>query len=98
MSGAGKSQAMGVFEDAGWYVVDNLPPRLLTDLARLFVNEGNVDRVAVVCDIRGGEYFTDLGVEIDITATQLGVTPRIVFLEADDANLLNRFRETRRRA
>jgi len=48
MSGAGKSQTMGVFEDAGWYVVDNLPPRLLTDLARLFVNEGTVDRAAVV--------------------------------------------------
>lgn len=97
MSGAGKSQAMGVFEDAGWYVVDNLPPRLLPDLARLFVNEGNVEKVAVVCDIRGGEYFTDLGVEIDITATQLGLEPRIVFLEADDSVLLNRFRETRRR-
>ena len=97
MSGAGKSQTMGVFEDAGWYVVDNLPPRLLTDLARLFVNEGKVDRVAVVCDIRGGDYFVDLGEQLDITATQLGVAPRIVFLEADDAVLLNRFRETRRR-
>ena len=97
MSGAGKSQTMGVFEDAGWYVVDNLPPRLLTDLARLFVNEGTVDRAAVVCDIRGGEYFDDLGEQIDITATQLGVEPRIVFLEADDDALLNRFRETRRR-
>lgn len=97
MSGAGKSEAMGVFEDAGWYVVDNLPPRLLTDLARLFVNEGQVDRAAVVCDIRGGAFFDDLGEQLAITATQLGVQPRIVFLEADDDVLLNRYRETRRR-
>ncbi len=97
MSGAGKSQAMGVFEDAGWYVVDNLPPRLLTDLARLFVSEGKVDRAAVVCDIRGGAFFDDLGEQLEITAAQLGMSPRIMFLEADDDVLLNRFRETRRR-
>jgi RNase adapter protein RapZ len=97
MSGAGKSQAMGVFEDAGWYVVDNLPPRLLTDLARLFVSEGKVDRAAVVCDIRGGAFFDDLGEQLEITAAQLGMPPRIMFLEADDDVLLNRFRETRRR-
>ena len=97
MSGAGKSQAMGVFEDAGWYVVDNLPPRLLTDLARLFVTEGHVARAAVVCDIRGGAFFADLGEQLQITATQLGVTPRILFLEARDEILLNRYRETRRR-
>jgi UPF0042 nucleotide-binding protein len=97
MSGAGKSQAMGVFEDAGWYVVDNLPPRLLTDLARLFVSEGKVDRAAVVCDIRGGAFFDDLGEQLEITAAQLGMPPRIMFLEADNDVLLNRFRETRRR-
>ena len=97
MSGAGKSQAMGVFEDAGWYVVDNLPPRLLTDLARLFVTEGHVGRAAVVCDIRGGAFFADLGEQLQITATQLGITPRILFLEARDEVLLNRYRETRRR-
>ncbi len=97
MSGAGKSQAMGVFEDAGWYVVDNLPPRLLNDLARLFVTEGKFDRAAVVCDIRSGAFFDDLDEQLAITATQLGVQPRILFLEADDDVLLNRYRETRRR-
>lgn len=97
MSGAGKSQAMGVFEDAGWYVVDNLPPRLLTELARLFVTEGKIDRAAVVCDIRGGAFFDDLGEQLEITSLELGITPRILFLEADDEVLLNRYRETRRR-
>lgn len=95
MSGAGKSQAMGVFEDAGWFVVDNLPPRLLPELASLVT--GDVDRAAVVCDIRGGEFFDDLPAQLDALEQARGVQPRLLFLEASDAVLLNRFRETRRR-
>ena len=61
MSGAGKSQAMGAFEDAGWFCVDNLPPGLLPALADLFLLEGSrVERAAVVCDVRGGVWFKDL--------------------------------------
>ncbi|MEW6582633.1 MAG: RNase adapter RapZ [Actinomycetota bacterium] len=98
MSGAGKSQAMGAFEDAGWFCVDNLPPRLLRALADLFTHEGaTVDRAAVVCDVRGGRWFAELVRELDRLAAVDGVTPRVVFLEASDETLLNRFRETRRR-
>lgn len=97
MSGAGKSQAIGVFEDAGWFVVDNLPPRLLPHLAGLFGGEGRIDRAAVVCDIRGGDFFEDLAEEVDRLESSLGARPRILFLEASDEVLLNRFRETRRR-
>jgi len=97
MSGAGKSQAIGVFEDAGWFVVDNLPPRLLPDLADLFARGGTVERAAVVCDIRGGDYFEALEDEIARVADAIGQRPRILFLEASDQALLNRFRETRRR-
>jgi UPF0042 nucleotide-binding protein len=97
MSGAGKSQAMGVFEDAGWYVVDNLPPRLLPELAALFAAGGGIDRAAVVCDIRGGAFFDDLAAEVDRVAAATGTAPRILFLEASDEVLLNRYRETRRR-
>ena len=58
LSGAGKSQAMDSFEDAGWFCVDNLPPELVPTLVDLFRREGSkVDRVAVVSDVRGGEYF-----------------------------------------
>lgn len=97
MSGAGKSQAMGVFEDSGFFVVDNLPPKLLPSLAGLFAEEHRVERAAVVCDIRGGEFFADLGAEVERMAATMGVRPRILFLEASDDVLLNRYRETRRR-
>ncbi|MEZ5081391.1 MAG: RNase adapter RapZ [Thermoleophilia bacterium] len=98
MSGAGKSQAMGAFEDSGWFVVDNLPPKLLHSLAQLFSEDRDrVERAAVVCDIRGGVFFTDLGSEIDRLEQANGTRPRVLFLEASDQVLLNRYRETRRR-
>jgi RNase adapter protein RapZ len=96
MSGAGKSYAIGAFEDAGWFCVDNLPPGLLPSLAELFLLEGSkVERAAVVCDVRGGVWFKDLEPVLDRVA-EVGVRPRVVFLEASDEVLLNRFRETRR--
>lgn len=96
MSGAGKSYAMGAFEDAGWFCVDNLPPGLLPALAELFSLEGSkVERAAVVCDVRGGVWFRDLERTLERVAER-GVRPRVVFLEASDDTLINRFRETRR--
>ena len=60
-SGAGKSQAMACFEDAGYFCVDNLPPEMIGSLAELFGHEGSkVERAAVVSDVRGGEYFEGL--------------------------------------
>src|SRR5215211_3112281 len=57
-SGAGKSQAMACFEDAGYFCVDNLPPEMIASLAELFTHEGSkVEKAAVVCDVRGGTYF-----------------------------------------
>jgi UPF0042 nucleotide-binding protein len=96
MSGAGKSQAMGTFEDAGWFCVDNLPPGLLPALADLVLLEGSrVERAAVVCDVRGGVWFKDLEPVLERVQGR-GVLPRVVFLEASDDALINRFRETRR--
>jgi UPF0042 nucleotide-binding protein len=96
MSGAGKSQAMGTFEDAGWFCVDNLPPGLLPALADLVLLEGSrVERAAVVCDVRGGVWFKDLEPVLERVLGR-GVRPRVVFLEASDDALINRFRETRR--
>jgi UPF0042 nucleotide-binding protein len=97
MSGAGKSQAMGAFEDAGWFCVDNLPPGLLPALADLFLLEGSrVERAAVVCDVRGGVWFKDLEPVLIRVEEAAGTRPRVVFLEASDETLINRFRETRR--
>ena len=60
-SGAGKSTAMNVFEDAGYFCVDNLPPEMIRSLVELFVHEGSkVERAAVVSDVRGGVYFEAL--------------------------------------
>lgn len=97
MSGAGKSQAMGAFEDAGWFCVDNLPPGLLPAFADLVLLEGSrVERAAVACDVRGGVWFKDLEPVLSRVEAAVGVRPRVVFLEASDEALLNRFRETRR--
>jgi UPF0042 nucleotide-binding protein len=96
-SGAGKSTAMNVFEDAGYFCVDNLPPEMIRALVELFVHEGSkVERAAVVSDVRGGDYFEALHAVLeDLDA--LGLRHRVLFLEAADDALLTRFKETRRR-
>lgn len=97
LSGAGKTLAMDAFEDAGWFCVDNLPPELLPTLVDLFRREGSkVDRVAVVSDVRGGEYFNRLEQELD-ALRERGVDYTLVFLEASNEALVRRFKETRRR-
>src|SRR6201996_9762991 len=69
-SGAGKSTAMNVFEDAGYFCVDNLPPEMIRALVELFVHEGSkVERAAVVSDIRGGDYFEAFQAVLDDLAT-----------------------------
>jgi RNase adapter protein RapZ len=97
LSGAGKSSAMNVFEDAGYFCVDNLPAEMIRSLADLFMHEGsNVELAAVVCDSRGGEYLASLAGVIDRLAAA-GVVHRVAFLEADEETLLTRYKETRRR-
>jgi UPF0042 nucleotide-binding protein len=96
-SGAGKSTAMNVFEDAGYFCVDNLPPRLIGSLVELFSHEGSkVERAAIVSDVRGGEYFEALNDVLDMLATG-SLSHRVLFLDADEQTLLNRYQETRRR-
>ena len=96
-SGAGKSEAIAAFEDGGYFCIDNLPPRMISSLGELFNLEGSgVRRAAVVSDVRGGEYFEEL-VEVLGQLTQGGLKPTVLFLEADEETLLDRFKETRRR-
>jgi UPF0042 nucleotide-binding protein len=96
-SGAGKSQAMATFEDAGYFCVDNLPPEMIGSLADLFGHEGSkVERAAVASDVRGGAYFDDLVKTLDDLDAR-GVQYRLLYLEASDLVLINRFKETRRR-
>jgi RNase adapter protein RapZ len=97
LSGAGKSSAMNVFEDAGYFCVDNLPAEMIRSLAELFRHAGSkVERAAVVSDSRGGEYLSALAGVID-ELDEAGVVHRVVFLEADEQTLLSRYKETRRR-
>ena len=96
-SGAGKSQAMATFEDAGYFCVDNLPPEMIGSLADLFGHEGSkVERAAVASDTRGGEYFDGL-IRVLEDLDRRGIPYRLLFLEASDEVLINRFKETRRR-
>jgi UPF0042 nucleotide-binding protein len=96
-SGAGKSQAMATFEDAGYFCVDNLPPEMIGSLAELFGHEGSkVERAAVASDVRGGEYFDGLVKVLDDLDGR-GIGYRLLYLEAAEPVLINRFKETRRR-
>lgn len=96
-SGAGKSEAIAAFEDSGYFCVDNLPPRMIGALGELFRHEGSaVKHAAVVTDVRGGDYFDELQAvlgELD----QDGLELKVLFLEAGEEALLDRFKETRRR-
>jgi UPF0042 nucleotide-binding protein len=96
-SGAGKSEAIAAFEDSGYFCVDNLPPPMIASLGELFRHEGSgVRRAAVVTDVRGGDYFSDLLAVLG-DLTEKGLDPTVLFLEAEEQTLVDRFKETRRR-
>lgn len=93
LSGAGRSTVAHVLEDLGWYVVDNLPPQMLTPLAQLAAQAGGaVPKVAVVLDVRGRGFSTDLAAAL----AEVRVRRSTVFLEASDAVLVRRFESVRR--
>ena len=96
MSGAGKSQAMKVMEDMGYYCMDNLPPALLSKFAELtYKSTKEIDKVAVVVDIRGGVFFEDLFQELD-ELKEMGVGYKILFLDSSNETLIKRYKELRR--
>ena len=100
MSGAGKSQAGNFFEDRGYFCVDNLPPVMLPSLVRTFLSgqggEGfGIEKLAFVVDIRSNDLLRGMGPALH-ELEELGCAYKIVFLEASDQVLINRFRQTRR--
>ena len=97
LSGAGKSEAIAAFEDAGYFCVDNLPPQMIGSLGELFrLADSGVEKAAVVSDARGGEYIDQLSQVVDDLEGD-GIKPKLVFLEAHDEILTDRYKETRRR-
>ncbi len=97
LAGAGRSEAIHTFEDLGYFCIDNLPPALLGPLVDLVGLPGSrIGKVAVVCDMRTMSFFDTLLEELD--RLEAGGHPfRILYLEAAEKVLVNRFKETRRR-
>ena len=94
MSGAGRSTVAHALEDLGWYVVDNLPPALLPQLAEQ-AHTSSIQSMAVVADVRGGKFFDALNVALT-ELKSAGVEYRLLFLDASDQALVQRFESTRR--
>ncbi len=96
-SGAGKSEAIAAFEDAGYFCVDNLPPQMIESLGDLFRLPGSaVTKAAVVSDARSGDYFARLLEVLDGLEAK-GIRHQVLFLEANEEILTDRYKETRRR-
>ena len=94
MSGAGRSTVAHALEDLGWYVVDNLPPALLPELATQTATS-EISSLAVVVDVRGGKFFDALNNSLQ-TLKSNGIAYRLLFLDATDQSLVQRFESTRR--
>ena len=96
LSGAGKSTVMSILEDSGYFCVDNLPPVLIPKFAEVcLAGAGAYERVAMVCDIRGGEKFDGLFEAMDALRA-MEFRYKVVFVEADGEAIIKRYKETRR--
>ena len=96
LSGAGKSTVMSILEDSGFFCVDNLPPVLIPKFAEVcLAGAGAYERVAMVCDIRAGEQFTGLFEAMDALKA-MKFQYKVLFVEADTAAIIKRYKETRR--
>ncbi len=96
MSGSGKSGAVNVLEDIGYYCIDNIPPQLIPKFAEICINNGQMQKVAIVTDIRGGELFFELDEGLNYLKSN-NLDTSILFLDAGDEVLIKRYKETRRR-
>ncbi|MEW9702258.1 RNase adapter RapZ [Paenibacillus sp. SI8] len=98
MSGAGKTIAVQSLEDLGFFCVDNLPPVLIPKFAELIEQSmGKIGKVALVIDLRGREFFTALQESLRSIQEDYTLTYEILFLDATDATLVQRYKESRRR-
>ncbi len=93
MSGAGRSTVAHSMEDHGWYVIDNLPPSLLSSV--FDTTERTADKIAVVIDVRGRQLFDDLNRSLAELAER-GIARKIIFVDASDEVLVQRFESSRR--
>jgi len=98
LSGAGKSNALQAFEDAGYFCIDNLPPRMIPAVMETTAQgNGGPDGVVVVVDIRGRRYFGEqLERNLEAVEQEEGWEHRILFIDSDDPTLVRRYKESRR--
>ena len=95
LSGAGRSTATRALEDIGWFVVDNLPPTLMTNVVDYVAQRTGSRKVAVVADVRGGQLFEELRESL-VAIKSAGHDLRVLFLEAGDEALVRRYESSRR--
>ena len=95
MSGAGRSTATRALEDLGWFVVDNLPPKLMGEVVDYVPARAGSTKVAVVADVRGGNLFSELQDSL-LSIKKAGHDLRVLFLEASDEALVRRYESSRR--
>lgn len=96
MSGAGKTVAVQNFEDLGYYCIDNMPPTLLPTFWELMKESGKITKIALVIDLRTREFFNEINDIIQKMDNTQFITTKILFLEASDAALVARYKESRR--
>lgn len=96
MSGAGKTVAMQSFEDMGYFCVDNMPPSLLPKFWELVRESGKLTKIALVIDLRSRAFFDEIITALEGMDNTTFITTKILFLEADDEELVSRYKETRR--
>ena len=97
LSGSGKSSCVKVLEDIGFFCIDNMPPQLIPNFAEMCAKNRDIERVAIVTDIRGGAMFLKLSENLSQLRAINGVEVKILYLEASKDVLMNRYNETRRK-
>jgi UPF0042 nucleotide-binding protein len=96
LSGSGKSQAIRALEDLGYFCVDNLPTTLIPTLAKLALRGGDIEKVAIVVDVREGNFLASFPRIFERLRRMRGLNAMLIFLEASNSALVRRFSETRR--
>ncbi len=95
-SGSGKSQIVNVLEDAGFFCIDNMPPQLIPKFAEMCKEYANIDKIAIVTDIRGGSLFLDLQDNVK-QLRESGIDLKILFVSTEHDEIKRRYKETRRK-
>lgn len=97
MSGSGKSTAVNVLEDIGYYCVDNMPPELMVKFAEICgQSDGKIEKVAFVADVRGGDLFLKLKDAVnDMRA--MDIKTKVLYIDCSDDTIVRRYKETRRK-